>query len=137
MSDIVPDASVQEPTDSTAATSGDKPEKGSAFWREIRGLAWVLLAVLAFHSLVAKPFYIPSESMMPGLLTGDRLVVTKYPYGWSYVSPTIPNPLGIFRSVVLQPMAGAVDLREFGVLEMGHHAGLVGVGQKTLAGGDQ
>jgi signal peptidase I len=63
-------------------------DKGSAFWREIRGLLWVLLAVLAFHSLIAKPFYIPSESMMPGLLTGDRLVVSKYPYGWSWVSPS-------------------------------------------------
>jgi signal peptidase I len=48
----------------------------------------VLLAVLAFHSFIAKPFYIPSESMMPGLLTGDRLVVSKYPYGWSWVSPS-------------------------------------------------
>jgi signal peptidase I len=48
----------------------------------------VLVAVLAFHSLIAKPFYIPSESMMPGLLTGDRLVVSKYPYGWSWVSPS-------------------------------------------------
>ena len=48
----------------------------------------MLLAVLAFHSFVAKPFYIPSESMMPGLLTGDRLVVSKYPYGWSWVSPS-------------------------------------------------
>ena len=65
-----------------------KEDKGSALWREIKGLLWVLLAVLAFHSLVAKPFYIPSESMMPGLLTGDRLVVTKYPYGWSWVSPS-------------------------------------------------
>jgi signal peptidase I len=99
LSDIVPDASVQEPTDPTAATSGEKPEKGSAFWREIRGLAWVLLAVLAFHSLVAKPFYIPSESMMPGLLTGDRLVVTKYPYGWSWVSPSFH---------VIPPMEGRV-----------------------------
>jgi signal peptidase I len=26
--------------------------------------------------------------MMPGLIQGDRLVVTKYPYGWSYVSPS-------------------------------------------------
>src|SRR4051812_48769425 len=26
--------------------------------------------------------------MMPGLLTGDRLVVTNYPYGWSWVSPS-------------------------------------------------
>ncbi|MFL6800394.1 MAG: signal peptidase I [Sphingomicrobium sp.] len=79
-----------------------KVEKSSALWREIKGLLWVLLAVLAFHSFVAKPFYIPSESMMPGLWTGDRLVVSKYPYGWSYVSPTIPNPLAIFRSVVLR-----------------------------------
>ena len=75
--------------DEPAAPAAEKKkEKGSALWREIRGLLWVLLAVLAFHSFVAKPFYIPSESMMPGLLTGDRLVVTKYPYGWSWVSPS-------------------------------------------------
>ncbi|MEP7004577.1 MAG: signal peptidase I, partial [Sphingomonas bacterium] len=51
----------------------------------ILGLA---LLVIGLHSLVAKPFYIPSESMMPGLLVGDRLVVSKYPYGWSYASAT-------------------------------------------------
>ncbi|MEO5774905.1 MAG: signal peptidase I [Sphingomicrobium sp.] len=84
----------------------DEDHKGSAIWREIKGLLWVLLAVLLFHSFIAKPFYIPSESMMPGLLKGDRLVVTKYPYGWSYVSPTIPNPLAIFRSVVLRTGEG-------------------------------
>ena len=55
---------------------------------EIRNWAILLLLVVGFHSLVAKPFYIPSESMMPGLLVGDRLVVSKYPYGWSYVSPS-------------------------------------------------
>lgn len=54
---------------------------------EIRNLLVLVLAVLGFHSLVAKPFYIPSESMMPGLLVGDRLVVTKYPYGYSFVTP--------------------------------------------------
>jgi len=79
-----------------------KEEKGSALWREIKGLLWVLLAVLAFHSFIAKPFYIPSESMMPVLLKGDRLVVSKYPYGWSFVSPTIPNPAAIVRSLFLR-----------------------------------
>ena len=58
------------------------------WWAEAKGVFWLILAVLGFHSFIAKPFYIPSESMMPGLLTGDRLVVTKYPYGWSFVSPT-------------------------------------------------
>ena len=84
MTDTAPEA-----TETPASTPAEKKEsKGSALWREIKGLLWVLLAVLAFHSFVAKPFYIPSESMMPGLLTGDRLVVTKYPYGWSWVSPS-------------------------------------------------
>ena len=104
MTETVPEASV--PESKTPApppvTEEKKDGKGSALWREIKGLLWVLLAVLAFHSFIAKPFYIPSESMMPGLLTGDRLVVTKYPYGWSYVSPTIPNPLAILRSVFLR-----------------------------------
>jgi signal peptidase I len=90
----------QPPADTAVAEK--KESKGSALWREVKGLFWVLLAVLMFHSFIAKPFYIPSESMMPVLLKGDRLVVTKYPYGWSYVSPTIPNPAAIFRSVVLR-----------------------------------
>ncbi len=58
------------------------------WWAELRGIVWLVLAVLGFHSLVAKPFYIPSESMLPGLEIGDRLVVTKYPYGYSFVTPT-------------------------------------------------
>ena len=53
---------------------------------EIRGLALMLLGVLAFHTLIAKPFYIPSASMVPNLMVGDRLIVSKYPYGWSWVS---------------------------------------------------
>ena len=84
MSDTVPEANAETPP----ASPAEKKEEGSALWREIKGLLWVLLAVLAFHSFVAKPFYIPSESMMPGLLTGDRLVVSKYPYGFSWVSPS-------------------------------------------------
>ena len=86
LSDTVPEAAVAD--DQTMPPAGGKESRGSALWSEIKGLLWVLAAVLAFHSLIAKPFYIPSESMMPGLLTGDRLVVTKYPYGWSWVSPS-------------------------------------------------
>lgn len=65
-----------------------KPKKETDWAGEAKGIFWLILAVLGFHSFIAKPFYIPSESMMPGLLVGDRLVVTKYPFGWSYVSPT-------------------------------------------------
>jgi signal peptidase I len=96
LSETVPEATTK---DEASPPVEEKDEKGSVVWREIKGLLWVLLAVLAFHSLVAKPFYIPSESMMPGLLTGDRLVVTKYPYGWSWVSPSFH---------VIGPMKGRV-----------------------------
>lgn len=54
------------------------PKSKSRWLAEVRGWMAILLIVLSFHSLVAKPFYIPSESMMPGLLVGDRLVVSKF-----------------------------------------------------------
>ena len=79
--------------DETAPKPAGDPAEGSTAapdrvdWLvELRGLALMLLAVLAFHSLIAKPFYIPSPSMVPNLLVGDRLVVSKYPFGWSWVS---------------------------------------------------
>ena len=59
LSDFVPEATTSE--SKAAAPDEKKDEKGSALWREVKGLVWVLLAVLAFHSLLAKPFYIPSE----------------------------------------------------------------------------
>ena len=60
-------------------------------------LSWVgmILAVLLLWTLIARPFYIPSESMMPTLIKGDRLVVTKYPYGYDYASLIYhPRPFG-------------------------------------------
>jgi signal peptidase I len=75
-----------------AVTAADSPaladKKPTDWWGEIKAIFWLVVAVLAFHSFVAKPFYIPSESMMPILWKGDRLVVSKYPYGWSWVSPS-------------------------------------------------
>jgi signal peptidase I len=71
----------------TAMARATTPDKPKVNWiEETRGLALMLLAVLAFHSFVAKPFYIPSISMMPNLLVGDRLVVSKYPFGWNWSS---------------------------------------------------
>jgi signal peptidase I len=83
---VPPPAGGGTPAPPPATASPAKP--ATNWWSEIKGIIWLILAVLAFHSFVAKPFYIPSESMMPGLLKGDRLVVTKYPYGWSWVSPS-------------------------------------------------
>ncbi len=76
---------------------------------EIRGLALMLLAVLAFHSFIAKPFYIPSESMMPNLMVGDRLVVSKYPYGWNWSSVSFHlAPRGDWRLFSSTPEYGDI-----------------------------
>jgi len=86
------------------AVAHDAPAetKRKTDWKaELRGIAWLVLAVLGFHSFIAKPFYIPSESMLPGLRVGDQLVVSKFAYGWSFVSPTIPNPVAIIRGALL------------------------------------
>ena len=69
----------------TMPTETQNPEKID-WLGEIRGLAAMLLVVLGFHSFIAKPFYIPSASMVPNLFVGDRLVVAKYPYGWDWTS---------------------------------------------------
>lgn len=99
-------ATDQAPVAPLPADAKPKAKKAEAkkqgWWEETKSIFWLLLAVLGFHSFIAKPFYIPSESMLPGMLVGDRLVVTKYPYGWSWVSPTIPSPVAIFKSFVLR-----------------------------------
>ena len=86
-------AAVTEETDEQAKNtegSSEKADKKVNWAAELRGLALMLLAVVAFHTFIAKPFYIPSASMTPNLLVGDRLVVSKYPYGWSWVSASFP-----------------------------------------------
>jgi signal peptidase I len=87
-----------------------EPARDKVNWlEELRGLAWMLLAVLAFHSFVAKPFYIPSISMMPNLLVGDRLVVSKFPYGWNWASASFHVlPRGTWRAMGSTPAYGDI-----------------------------
>ena len=49
----------------------------------IKTLSYALLIALIIRSLFFQPFYIPSSSMEPSLLIGDRLFVSKYTYGYS------------------------------------------------------
>ena len=53
------------------------------FIENIKTLFLALVIAIIIRSLLIQPFYIPSSSMEPNLLVGDRLFVTKYSYGYS------------------------------------------------------
>jgi signal peptidase I len=60
--------------------------------------------VFLLRSFIFAPFSIPSESMVPRLMTGDYLIVTKWSYGYSRHSfpwslPLIAGPGRLFESM--------------------------------------
>jgi len=72
------------------------------FSENIKTLLYALIIAVIIRSLIIQPFYIPSSSMEPTLLVGDRLFVTKYSYGYSKhsfpFSPPIVNNRVMFNS---------------------------------------
>ncbi len=53
------------------------------FIENFKTLIYALLIAVFIRSIFVQPFYIPSSSMEPNLLVGDRLFVTKFSYGYS------------------------------------------------------
>ena len=78
------------------------------FTENAKTLLIALLIAIFIRSLFFQPFYIPSSSMEPNLLVGDRLFVSKYTYGYSKHSfPFSPN---LFKGRIMfsEPKRGDV-----------------------------
>ena len=71
-------------------------------------LFFALIIALFIRSFFFQPFYIPSSSMEPSLLIGDRLFVSKYTYGYSRHS--LPFSPKIYNKRILEkkPMRGDI-----------------------------
>ena len=74
----------------------------------IKTLFYALIIAIIIRSLIIQPFYIPSSSMEPNLLVGDRLFVTKYTYGYSKHSFPFSPPILSGRIFESQPKRGDV-----------------------------
>ena len=69
---------------------------------------YALIIAVIIRSLFLQPFYIPSSSMEPTLLVGDRLFVTKYSYGYSKHSFPFSPPILNKRIIFSEPKRGDV-----------------------------
>ena len=74
----------------------------------IKTVFYALIIAILIRSLLLQPFYIPSSSMEPSLLVGDRLFVTKLSYGYSKHS--FPFSLGPIKNRIFfsEPKRGDV-----------------------------
>lgn len=73
------------------AESEDKKEGG--FLEALRIIFHALLLALVVRTLLFQPFNIPSGSMIPTLLVGDYLFVSKFSYGYSRHSLPFSPPI--------------------------------------------
>jgi len=72
----------------------------------IKTLFYALLIAVFIRSLFIQPFYIPSSSMEPTLLIGDRIFVSKMTYGYSKHSFPFSPPIFSNRVFANKPKYG-------------------------------
>lgn len=119
----IPDRTVASPA------GGEKESWGSFLWFVVK----LVLAVIVFRSFVFSPFTIPSESMLPGLRTGDYLVAAKWPYGYSSLSLPFAAPLIPGRVFADLPERGDVIIFEHPVDRTEYVKRAIGLPGDTVA----
>ncbi|MCQ0989027.1 signal peptidase I [Jiella marina] len=85
----------------------ERTEKGG-FGETIKVIIQALLLALVIRTFLFQPFSIPSGSMMPTLLVGDYLFVSKWSYGFSKYSFPLSPDLFDGRILASDPERGDV-----------------------------
>ena len=92
------------------AKTDEKKKEGS--WAEtLRTIIYALLIAFFVRTLAYQPFNIPSGSMIPTLLVGDYLFVSKFSYGYSRYA--LPLDLGFFSGRIFGSAPERGDIAVF------------------------
>jgi len=71
----------------------DKESTSSWIKSNLITIFYAIIIALLIRTFLFQPFFIPSSSMEPGLLVGDRIFASKYDYGYSRHSFPFSLPL--------------------------------------------
>lgn len=82
--------------------------RGGDIWDSLRTLVYAVLIAVGIRTVAYEPFHIPSESMLPTLLVGDYVFVSKYAYGYSKYSIIFSPPIFEGRILASAPRRGDV-----------------------------
>ncbi len=83
-------------------------KKSGGLWDTVKTIVYAVLIALVIRTVAFEPFNIPSGSMIPTLLVGDYLFVSKYSYGYSRHSLPLSLPLIPGRLFMSEPERGDV-----------------------------
>ena len=93
------------------ATSANPTEKDEGLKEVLLTVFWAMVIALGFRTVAYEPFNIPSESMLPTLMIGDYLTVSKWSYGYSRHSA--PMSLGGFDGRIFESPVERGDVAVF------------------------
>jgi signal peptidase I len=108
---MMTDAADSQPTDEPSGAVKELIEI-------VKTVGYALLIALVLRVLLFQPFTIPSASMVPTLLEGDYIIVSKFSYGYSKAS--LPFSPDIFHGRILGGKPKRGDVVVFKLPRDGH-----------------
>lgn len=88
-------------------------KKSGGFGETVRVVIYAVVIALGVRTFAFEPFNIPSGSMIPTLLVGDYLFVSKASYGYSHYSLPFSLPLFSGRILSSDPQRGDVAVFKY------------------------
>ena len=86
----------------------DKESTSSWIKSNLLTIFYAIIIALVIRTFLFQPFFIPSSSMEPGLLVGDRIFASKYDFGYSRHSFPFSLPIVKGRIFESSPKRGDV-----------------------------